>query len=186
MTALLVLLAAGLLTAGPASAAPTTMGLEELQSELGGGPLDGYMRTTLSGTTPTDVPVTIPAVIDGFYWGKLIMFESTDPVIAGIGGIASGMSGSPMYLEAAGPVDPMIGAVSHGNTFTLRGTGLATPIEYMTALQARAGDQTPLRRAASVRLDEPVATSPPSWSGETANGRGRACPAPAVPVRQPC
>ncbi len=92
------------------------------------------MKTSMSGTSVTKIPVKILAIVDGFYWGKLIMFESTDPAITDIGGIAAGMSGSPVYVNVDG-TDRIVGAVSYGDRFTLRGTGLATPIEYMTALQ---------------------------------------------------
>ena len=90
--------------------------------------------------------------MDGFYWGKLIMFESTDPAITDIGGIAAGMSGSPIYVNVDG-TDRIVGAVSYGDWFTLRGTGLATPIEYMTSLQdqyaaAAQAARAPVRRHA--------------------------------------
>jgi hypothetical protein len=147
--------------AAPAAAAPPpTLGLDALQAELtADGSVDGYMRTTLSGTAPQDIPVKILAIVDGFYWGKLIMFESTDQTIADIGGIAAGMSGSPVYAAVDGP-DPIVGAVAYGDSFTLHGTGLATPIEYMTALQGRYGAAaaTPAP-ARTVRLDEPVVTA---------------------------
>ena len=117
------------------------------------------MRTALSGTTPQDIPVKILAIVDGFYWGKLIMFESTDQAITDIGGIAAGMSGSPVYAAVDGP-DPIVGAVSYGDSFTLHGTGLATPIEYMTALQGQFGSAAAAPAPAkAVRLAEPVVTS---------------------------
>jgi hypothetical protein len=160
--ALLVVVALGLLIgAAPAAAAPPpTLDLDALQAELTvQGSLDGYMRTTLSGTAPQDIPVTVLAVVDGFYWGKLIMFESSDPAIVDAGGIAAGMSGSPVYLTVDGP-DPIIGAVSYGDIFTLRGTGLATPIEYMTEIQSRYGSVAGVRsEPAAVDLRRPVLTS---------------------------
>ena len=151
----IVLLAA----AAPASAAPPpTLSLDGLQAELTahGGTVDGFMKTSMSGTTVTDIPVKILAIVDGFYWGKLIMFESTDPAITDIGGIAAGMSGSPVYVNVEG-TDCIVGAVSYGDWFTLRGTGLATPIEYMTALQDQFGAAG--AQPAAVKLDRPVATS---------------------------
>jgi hypothetical protein len=153
--------AAVLLTAAaPASAAPPPiLGLDDLQTELAAqGPIDGFMKTSMSGTTVSSIPVRILAVVDGFYWGKLIMFECTDTSVTDIGGIAAGMSGSPLYVNVDG-TDRMVGAVSYGDWFTLRGTGLATPIEYMTALQSRYDAAAEPAAAASVRLDEPVTTS---------------------------
>lgn len=65
--------------------------------------------------------------------GALILFESDDALIEKLGGIASGMSGSPLYVMDGGtPV--LVGAVAYGNGFTLRGMGLATPIGAMVAL----------------------------------------------------
>lgn len=150
-----------LIAAAPAGAAPPpTLGLDGLQAELTAlGSVDGYMKTTMSGTAPTDVPVKILAIVDGFSWGRLIMFESADPAITGTGGIAAGMSGSPIYVDVDG-TDRIVGAVSYGDWFTLRGTGLATPIEYMTALQdTYAASASAPATTTTVRLDHPVATS---------------------------
>lgn len=153
----IVLLGAAL----PASAAPPpTLGLGDLQAELTAhGSIDGFMKTSMSGTSVSEIPVKILAIVDGFYWGKLIMFESADPAITDIGGIAAGMSGSPVYVDFEG-TDRIVGAVSYGDWFTLRGTGLATPIEYMTSLQdkyAAAGQKA--QAATAIKLDRPVSTS---------------------------
>ena len=158
--ALIAAVGALLVVAAPASAAPPpTLGLDGLQAELTAhGNVEGFMKTSMSGTSVSNIPVRILAIVDGFYWGKLIMFESTDPAITAIGGIAAGMSGSPVYVNVDG-IDRIVGAVSYGDWFTLRGTGLATPIEYMTSLQdqyAAAAQNTP---AAAVKLERPVATS---------------------------
>lgn len=136
---LAVLMALTVLTIGvsPAAAGPPdpTLNLTELQALLtNSGPLDGHMKTVLKGTAVTDIPVKALAIVEGQAWGKLIMIESTDQAIIDIGGIASGMSGSPVYVNDNG-VDKLIGAVSWGADFSLRGTGMATPIEYMTSLQ---------------------------------------------------
>ncbi|MEE4274525.1 MAG: hypothetical protein V2J16_01465, partial [Thermoleophilia bacterium] len=73
-----------------------------------------------------------------------------------IGGIALGMSGSPVYVDAgAGP--KLVGAVSYGDQFTLGGMGLATPIEYMADLQATYAEE-PAAVAGTYDLAEPVAT----------------------------
>ena len=156
LTAFVVILLA---VATPALAAPPpTLGLDGLQAQLtdNGGTVEGFMKTSMSGTTVSKIPVKILAIVDGFYWGKLIMFESTDPAIRDIGGIAAGMSGSPVYVTVDS-IDRIVGAVSYGDAFTLRGTGLATPIEYMTALQDEFGAAG--AQPATVKLDRPVATS---------------------------
>jgi hypothetical protein len=152
----LALLALG---ASPALAAPPdALDLAGLQAKLASGPVEGTMKTSLSGTTVSDIAVRVLAVVDGFDWGKLIMFESTDPAITGIGGVAAGMSGSPIYVNDGG-VDKLVGAVSYGDWSTLRGTGLATPIEYMMRIQAAYGPPPAPVAEQAISLDRPVRTS---------------------------
>jgi hypothetical protein len=153
--ALVVLAAAGPAVAGPPG---PTLDLAALQAKLDSGPLDGYMLTTMHGSTPQPIPVTVLAVVEGFSWGKLIMFESTDKAISDIGGIAAGMSGSPIYVDDNG-TDKLVGAVSYGDDFTLRGTGLATPIEYMTSTQELHQDAGSTSATRKVTLDQPVRTA---------------------------
>ena len=133
----LVLVAVAVLTLALAPAVPAappgpTMDLTELGAALESGPLDGYLLTTMSGTTPEPIPLQVQSLIS-YSDGTLIMFEAGGPVIDRIGGIAAGMSGSPVYVDVAG-TDYLVGALSYGDIFTLGGTGLATPIEYMRAV----------------------------------------------------
>ncbi len=163
-------------TAPPAAtAAPpsNTWGLTTLQSHLESGPVQGYFLTVLGGATEADqTPVAIPATIESIVPaatqdGALILFAATGTTITDIGGIASGMSGSPLYAgDPADPqpaTDPLVGAVSYGDVFTTGGLGLATPIDYMIAIQtshAAAGTSaTPAARTGSVQLAQPVKTS---------------------------
>ena len=151
------LLLAMLVMVGPAAAAPTeeTLGLDELRAHLESGPLDGYMKTAMSGYVVVEIPVTVHALVEDA-WGSLILFEATGPEIERIGGIALGMSGSPVYVDAgAGP--KLVGAVSYGDQFTLGGMGLATPIEYMADLQATYAEE-PAVAVGTYDLTEPVAT----------------------------
>jgi hypothetical protein len=136
-----------------------SLGLTGLQAMLASGdPVPGHMKTVLKGTAVVDVPLSVLAVVDASTWGKLILFDSSDPRIADIGGIAAGMSGSPIYVTDGG-VDKVIGAVSWGSDFSLGGTGLATPIESMTAVQDQHTSSTALSRvvASPARLAAPVA-----------------------------
>lgn len=145
---LVALLAWALAAAGPAAAAPGPTGptytLDQLRTALAGSPggLQGYFKTVLSGSTITDVPVQILAVADGqnpIDGSALIFFQITDQTIVGEGGLAEGMSGSPLYIgdpDNPDPAnDPLIGAASYGDDFTTNGLGLATPIEYMTSIE---------------------------------------------------
>jgi hypothetical protein len=159
----IVLLLALAQTAAAAPPEPT-LDLEQLRAALESGPLSGHLLTTMRGTTPEEIPVTVESLVD-YSWGTLILFEATGPQIDRIGGIAAGMSGSPIYVDDAG-TDKLVGALSYGDWFTLNGMGLATPIEYMAAIEenypvgALASLQAPRSPAAGTyALDEPVATS---------------------------
>jgi hypothetical protein len=174
--ALLVAAAVWAVTAPPAAtAAPPTniWDLTTVQTHLEGGSVQGYFLTVLGGATEADqTPVAIPATIESIVPaatqdGALIMFAATGPTITDIGGIASGMSGSPLYVgDPADPhptTDPLVGAVSYGDIFTTGGLGLATPIEYMIAIQNNpvtvGSAAKPAARARSVLLAQPVTTS---------------------------
>lgn len=158
-----VLLIATLTLAAPAQAAPPDhIGLDQLRTMLAASPsgIDGYFLTVAGGPAlsqqdPVQVRMTVRAVADGTGPdGALILFEAdlTDPVMQDIGGIAAGMSGSPLYIDDGG-TDKVIGALSYGDAFTLNGLGLATPIEYMIGTQA----QYPAAEGL-YRLDRPVRT----------------------------
>ncbi len=137
-----------LVAAGPAAAAPTepTMSLSDLQTAItaaGPGGLDGYFNTVLHGATITPVPVKILAVADGQNpqdGSALILFQITDATIVSEGGLAEGMSGSPVFVGEASdpqPTDDLVGAASYGDMFTTNGLGLATPIDNMAAIETK-------------------------------------------------
>jgi hypothetical protein len=142
--------------APPAQAVPAnTMTLAELQIllDVSGGSASGYFKTVLGGDTIVDVPATISAIVPRMTQdGALILLSVEDARVLALGGIASGMSGSPLYVKVGGQPDQLVGAVSYGDIFTLDGLGLATPIEYMTAIQESylggAEAPAPLRSAA--------------------------------------
>jgi hypothetical protein len=145
-----------LVSAASASAAPTepTLTLEELRAKLEIAPLTGYMKTVVSGYTIEQIPLTVEALVE---WssGSMILLEATGPVIDDIGGVAAGMSGSPVYVDDDG-VDKLVGAVSYGDIFTLHGMALATPIEYMAAIEDDYGVVPPAPGAYPLRA--PVET----------------------------
>ena len=128
-------------TASPPSSSIIT--LDQLQSMLNAataGTITGYFKTIVGGSTtalqtPVNIPVTITSIVPNQTSdGSLILFQATGTIMDQIGGIAEGMSGSPMYVND-GSGDKLVGAVSYGDIFTLGGLGLATPIEYMTSIQ---------------------------------------------------
>lgn len=156
--AILMALAVLLLAlATPALAAPSepTLTLEELRARLESGPLDGYMKTVVTGYTIEEIPLTVLDTVE-YSWGSLILVEATGPVIDRIGGVAAGMSGSPVYVDDDG-VDKLVGAVSYGDWFTIGGVALASPIEYMAALETSYPVKPPAPGV--YRLADPVRTS---------------------------
>jgi hypothetical protein len=143
-----------LATAGAASAAPTDpilslTGLQTMLGASGAGTVDGYFKTVLQGTTIQDIPCTITGIAPGEAadGGPLITFNATGPDIAAIGGIAAGMSGSPIYVNDAG-TDKLVGAVSYGVEAAGGGFGMATPIERMMTVETMATKSLSVRTLA--------------------------------------
>ena len=137
-----------------------TMGLTELQAKLDLSPtgtIQGHMKTVLRGSTIVDIDVDVLA-ITGSADQSLILFEANGPEIAKIGGIAAGMSGSPIYVDKSG-IDTVIGAVSYGDVFTKGGTGLATPIDSMVALETTYPTSVPIILSSPVVTHSGVKTS---------------------------
>ena len=67
----------------------------------------------------------------------LVLVRASGPLIDAAGGIASGMSGSPVYLERGGE-DALLGAVGFTFPETSGGLGLVTPIATMRRADPRA------------------------------------------------
>ena len=127
------------MAAPAAQAAPANVcGLKDLQTLLdaNGGRLSGYFKTILEGDVIVDVPVHVRSIVPQMTQdGALILFDASGSQVSALGGIAHGMSGSPLFVKVSGRPDQLIGAVSYGDIFTLGDLGLATPIEYMIAIQ---------------------------------------------------
>jgi hypothetical protein len=134
-------------SAAPAAAAPTDpwLGLAGLQTMLNASPtgVSGHLKTVMGGgagaasQTPVNIDLTVLAIVgNAGPDGALIMFkvDLADPDLQGVPNIAAGMSGSPLYVSDGG-TDKVIGALSYGDSFTTAGLGLATPIEYMIAIE---------------------------------------------------
>ncbi len=151
--------------AAPAHADPQepTMTLTRLQELLAASPtgaVPGYFLTTDKGAHIATIDCTVEGVVpeaadDN---GSLIMFDATgDPIIDAIGGIAEGMSGSPLYVHDPGnDTDELVGAVSYGSEFAKGGLGLATPIEHMMTLESAAGTQPLSAATRTVTLAKPL------------------------------
>lgn len=124
--------------AEPAEPWLTVAELQDLLDNPGGDPVEGYFKTVLKGKDVVELDVTVKAITYGSQTGPvsgaaLIYFETDDPRLTEKGGIASGMSGSPLYVNDNG-TDKLVGAVSYGDAFTPT-AAFATPVESMAAIE---------------------------------------------------
>lgn len=117
-------------TAGHAVAADPIMPLSEVKPGM-----TGTAYTVVSGTQITTFPVTILDVQDlGDAPGnRLIVIRAEGPLMDQTGGIAEGMSGSPVYITGADGVRRLIGAIAYGEGDEKNVIGGITPIEQMLA-----------------------------------------------------
>jgi hypothetical protein len=89
--------------------------------------MKGEARTVMTGTGVTSFKVTLLGVLPRKTSPKaLILIRVDDPAVLASGGIAEGMSGSPVYVGGR-----LVGAIGYGWAFSEKGLGLVTPIEEM-------------------------------------------------------
>lgn len=92
--------------------------------------MKGYARTVLSGTTVIRFPVEIVSVIPQKGSPRnLIMIRTLSDATERFGGIAAGMSGSPVYIGGK-----LLGAIGYGWNFSHHTLGLLTPYEDMATI----------------------------------------------------
>lgn len=90
----------------------------------------GHALTVVSGREVVSFPVEIVSVIPGKGTPKnMIMIKASGPVVDRTGGIAAGMSGSPVYIN-----NKLIGAIGYGWSFSDHTIGLVTPIDDMESV----------------------------------------------------
>ena len=106
----------------PAVAGPAWMRVAEVRPGM-----RGTARTVVQGTGVESFDVQILEVVPGAGpAGDLILVRVSGPLIARTGGIAAGMSGSPVYVNGR-----LVGAIGFGWAFADHSLGLVTPIETM-------------------------------------------------------
>ena len=89
--------------------------------------MKGTAYTVIKGEKIVSFPVTIVSVLPSPESpNNLILIKASGPVIEKTGGIAAGMSGSPVFIEGK-----LIGAIGYGWNFSEHERGLVTPIEEM-------------------------------------------------------
>jgi len=102
-----------------------TMPVEALREGM-----QGTAYTVVKGNKVVSFPVTIISVLPSPDSPKnLILIRASGPVIEKTGGIAAGMSGSPVFVDGK-----LIGAIGYGWNFSEHETGLVTPIDEMAEI----------------------------------------------------
>lgn len=92
--------------------------------------MTGYGKTVFSGTEVEKFKIKIVDVLDNRSLDEdLILIKLTGDKVEEFGGIAAGMSGSPIYIN-----DKLIGAIGYGWNNSDHRYGLVTPIERMLNL----------------------------------------------------
>lgn len=92
--------------------------------------MEGTAKTVMEGTAISDFHVKVLGVMkDRGPSGDLILAEFSGAPIERAGGIAHGMSGSPVYIDGK-----LVGAVAYGWGFSRSNIGMITPIEQMVKL----------------------------------------------------
>jgi len=151
--AALALLAACLVPAAGARGADPIMPLSEVRAGM-----TGTAYTVVRGTDIVTFPVTVLDVTSAPGPGQsLIIIRAEGPLMEQTGGIAEGMSGSPVYVTGADGVPRVIGAVAYGQGDERNVIGGITPIEQMLDV---AGGPRALARPAPAAASRRVRIAP--------------------------
>ena len=120
--------AAGLASAGTAAAADPILPLSEVRPGM-----VGQARTVVRGTDIVTFPVTVIDVqqTSDAPGGALVIVRAEGPLIEETGGVAEGMSGSPVYVTGADGVARVMGAIAYGSGDQANVIVGVTPIEQM-------------------------------------------------------
>ncbi len=119
---LAMLTAAGLAAAPPLGASPAVFPASQIAAGM-----TGVGRTVTLGTRIVEFQVRVLGVLkNAGPAGDLVLFRASGPALQAVGGLAAGMSGSPIYLDGR-----LAGAFSYSFQATDPFVGLFTPIEDM-------------------------------------------------------
>ena len=128
--------------AGAAAAIPL-MPLEEVQVGA-----QGVARTVIAGTRIEEFGVEVLGILKNKgAVGDLILVRTSGDVIDRAGGVAQGMSGSPVFIAGR-----LIGAIGYGWSLTDQRTAMVTPIHDMMQLLER----KPPKMAEPEPVDKPA------------------------------
>jgi hypothetical protein len=113
----------------------------------------GRALTVVRGTTVEPFDVEVLSIVPGSGpAGDLILVRASGPLIERSGGIAAGMSGSPVFIGGR-----LVGAIGFGWAFSDHSIGLVTPIaDMLRALPGRRGGGTSVPPTARQPLPRPL------------------------------
>ena len=147
----------------------------------------GQARTVVRGTDIVTFPVTVIDVqqTSDAPGGALVLVRAEGPLIEGTGGVAEGMSGSPVYVTGADGVSRVMGAVAYGSGDQANVIVGVTPIEQMidSSSGQRANAAPPFDAGRRSRCGW-SATAPRPRGGAARPGAPGALPARAVDDRR--
>ncbi len=113
----------------------------------------GVAYTVVKGDRVVSFPVTVLSVLPSSKTPRsLILIKASGPVIERTGGIAAGMSGSPVFVDGK-----LIGAIGYGWSFSEHEMGLVTPIGEMAEIW-NWPDRMPSLDLPDLKLEDPVST----------------------------
>ncbi len=122
----LAMVTISLSAASVAQAASLFMGIDEVRPGM-----RGVGKTVVAGTTIEPFDVEIIDVMRQPGGNDLILVRTSGSVIERSGGIAQGMSGSPVFVDGR-----LVGAIAYGWKLSDSRVGMLTPIENMLKLGA--------------------------------------------------
>ena len=125
--------------ARPSGAAPAIMPAHAIAVGM-----TGVAKTVILGTSVVQFDVRVLGILhNAGPAGDLVLFRASGPVMQSVGGIAAGMSGSPIYLQGK-----LAGALAYTFQASDPMVGLFTPIEDMLRMLPAAGSAAPSGREA--------------------------------------
>lgn len=121
--------------------------------------MKGYALTVVQGTKVESFEVEVLGVLpQATTSGDLVMIRASGSVIDRTGGIASGMSGSPVYIDGK-----LLGAIGYGFSLADHRVGLVTPIADMYRVLERIPEE---QRVISEHDAEPALISLDPYQAE--------------------
>jgi len=112
--------------------------------------MEGIAYTVVKGQKVVSFPVKVLSVVPSVELPhQLILIQAYGPVIEKTGGIAAGMSGSPVFIDGK-----LVGAIGYGWHFSDHDKGLVTPISEMAAVWDWPDREVKLREPINIENDK--------------------------------